>query len=453
VEVLEALRTALIFCPVLVTWAGLFLAGRSYKLLVDADPAAAGEPFLQLWLNGFRGTTAFTLDLVALVVAATLSAIILLSFVIHAVDARHAEESERSAARREGQVRRVATSCSLVLAEPRTDPARFLVERLEATLDAIRGTTDDFRKVGVSVSESLGHARTLVGQLESAATASARASAPVAAAIDRVNGAVGDLAEMASYQLEDLRERSIAAVGDSSSRLVRAVEQIEHRVQALLENAEAAGQTAEVRLASASANLLDLERTVTELLANLGVAVRSATDGLSAVVAEISPSIAASVSASATQLSENVDSTSRWVVGATEAVLGHSDEVLRRAENTYDRVGQSVAALLDEVRANHFSDVREAALRAIVEHSRQQSAALIDEVRRLGASIGAVIETVERAPAAVRDDGGRAPAANAVGRVGTAVLSNGVRPANAADVIEALGPQWDVPPSSGPETS
>lgn len=51
----EVLRNVLILVPVILTWAGLFYAALGYQTAIALDPTLAGEPFLLLWEQEFRG--------------------------------------------------------------------------------------------------------------------------------------------------------------------------------------------------------------------------------------------------------------------------------------------------------------------------------------------------------------------------------------------------------------
>lgn len=82
INVLEVIRSTLIFLPLVITWYGIAVASSSYQQLVATRPSAAQEPFLTLWLNGFDQLTSITLGWVAALDFAILLVVFLLSVII-----------------------------------------------------------------------------------------------------------------------------------------------------------------------------------------------------------------------------------------------------------------------------------------------------------------------------------------------------------------------------------
>ena len=140
-----SLRTILVFAPVLVTWVGLLFAGRAYAAMTAAGEGGDGESFLQLWLDGFGGRTALSLDRVAELAVLLISAAIAVSV---ATDRRHRADEQAvllaDQAHRH-RLRAFVSRATLALAPHRSNAAEQLGAHFE------RGLTELGRLVAETV--------------------------------------------------------------------------------------------------------------------------------------------------------------------------------------------------------------------------------------------------------------------------------------------------------------
>jgi hypothetical protein len=191
---LEAALGVMVFVPLLVTWAGLRMAGEAYGELAESDPAEASRPFLQLWQSGFGGHLSpyERFDSVTLTAVGLIAFLVLLA-VWHAwVRSRtDREEEAREADDRAvlGALTSVLTRAQLLLAEHKyTSPQRFAAELTGAAKQ---------------LSELTGQAAESHDKLVQAAGTADRAMADLAAATDRLShelpllGAAADRIEAA----------------------------------------------------------------------------------------------------------------------------------------------------------------------------------------------------------------------------------------------------------------
>lgn len=210
---LEAALGVLVFLPLLVTWAGLRLAGGAYGELAEADPEEASRPFLQLWQSGFDGhlSSYERFDSVALTAVGLIGVLLLLA-VWHAW-ARTRTENELASQEAEaalvlGHLTSVLTRTQLALvAHKHSSPQRFTAELTKAARQ-LRTLTD--RAVQTH------------DKLVQVADAGERAAEGISAATDRLSKEVPALAAAAG-RIETAVLDSAEAVRHAQSAAVDAV--------------------------------------------------------------------------------------------------------------------------------------------------------------------------------------------------------------------------------------
>ncbi len=79
----EFFRNVLVLLPLIVTWAGIWSAVDSYHSLITEKPQLAAQSFIYLWQGGFEGRTPLTLSLVAIIDAALLVGVFVLTFMVY----------------------------------------------------------------------------------------------------------------------------------------------------------------------------------------------------------------------------------------------------------------------------------------------------------------------------------------------------------------------------------
>lgn len=79
----EFFRNVLVLLPLIVTWVGIWTAVESYHSLIKDNPSLAAQSFVYLWQGGFEGRTWLTLSWVAIVDAALLFGVFVLTIVVY----------------------------------------------------------------------------------------------------------------------------------------------------------------------------------------------------------------------------------------------------------------------------------------------------------------------------------------------------------------------------------
>jgi uncharacterized phage infection (PIP) family protein YhgE len=136
----------------------------------------------------------------------------------------------------------------------------------------------------------------------------------------------------------------------------------------------------------AARTAVQVQKELGEAVAGLSEGVRAGTDQLSGVVVDLNGGLAAALAEAMDQLAGQVETSSQWSVGVAEAALKQSDDVLRASEQTFDRVGQSVADVYQRLDAVIARDERTSDLLAA--HGDA-----LERLRALEAGIGALTAT------------------------------------------------------------
>ncbi|MGW2642908.1 hypothetical protein [Streptomyces sp. NPDC001348] len=219
---LEAALGVMVFVPLLVTWAGLRMAGEAYGELAEDDPKEASRPFLQLWQSGFDGhlSSYERFDSVALTAVGLIGFLVLLAVWHACVRARTEreladQEDERNAVLAE--LVSVLTRAQLLLVTHRHgSPQRFAAE-LTVAAGQLRSLTRQVAKSHdslVLVAESADRAVTAL----SAATDRLSDEVPqLGAAADRIETAVRSGADA----LRDAQATAVDAVRSAQDSTTR----------------------------------------------------------------------------------------------------------------------------------------------------------------------------------------------------------------------------------------
>ncbi|WP_432484520.1 coiled-coil domain-containing protein [Kineococcus esterisolvens] len=222
-----ALRTVLVFAPVMVTWAGLLFAGRAYGQMTAAGDAVEGLSFLQLWLDGFGGRTFFSLDRVAELAVALITAAIAVSV---ATDRRHRADDEAGvaadAARRHA-LRALASRTTLALAPHRSNAAEQLGAHFERGLTELGRLVAETIRLHADTSTLVGHVRSASSTAIEAANAASTGGEQVAVAATRLEAAVAEAMGTHAEQIAADRAQHTATLRESTDRLERSLGQLE----------------------------------------------------------------------------------------------------------------------------------------------------------------------------------------------------------------------------------
>ncbi|MFB7472204.1 methyl-accepting chemotaxis protein [Kitasatospora sp. NPDC056184] len=311
----EVALGALVFVPLLVTWAGLMQATSAYRALIGADAGQAARPFLQLWQTGFEGRLPSWATFGDVALSATLFIALLLALsVAHGVRRAGTERREAAA---EGEAEDllaelapVLTRAQLVLNERRrSGPQRFAAELTGAaeTLERLgRQAADTQRELGeaalaversvAGAEQRLAEAGTAVDPLRRAVDGVEKAVDGIGRAVDGVGRAVRDSGDRLAETVRD----GAAATGDlvhrGGERVAEAAELVRRATDRV--GAELAG--AGERVEEAVLDLAVAQRGFTtgaETVADVNGQVLERLDGLTREVAALADRVAAAASA------------------------------------------------------------------------------------------------------------------------------------------------------------
>jgi hypothetical protein len=341
---LDLARNALIFVPVLLTWAAISQAVEAYEALVSTQKDLIGLPFLYLWQTGFDGRAGvMTLSRVALLDATVIVLLVILTLVSGAV-------------RQEGARRRAAR---FLIARRRVEGP--LVDATLALAGALPlGATDAIQRldeVGGALLRDLREDRLRLRELGDAQT---RQAAELAEATNGLRQTAEQI-EVAARVMTDVAPRlneALRSVGASQSAVASAQERLSAAVAALQ------SKTTEV-LQGTTATVERYDRAVRTALEPLIVATGVC-------------------GAAASELREGVAALTQRQGELLEQLAGEGDaqrSMYRQLMSTLDRFERALIAAAEYSATIHQTavDVRDLAntLPAMVSHVRHSLEAVV----------------------------------------------------------------------------
>ncbi|MFC5665477.1 methyl-accepting chemotaxis protein [Kitasatospora misakiensis] len=312
---IEVTLGALVFVPLLVTWAGLMQATSAYRALIGADARQAARPFLQLWQTGFEGRLPGWATFGDVALSATLFIALLLALsVAHGV--RRAGTERREAAAEAGaedllaELAPLLTRAQLVLNERRrSTPQRFTAELTGAaeTLERLgRQAADTQRELSAA---ALAVERSVAGAEERLAEAGAAVD-PLRRAVDGVEQAVdgiGKAVDGVGRAVRDSGDRLAETVRDGAAATDDLVQRSGRQAADAAELVRRATDRVGTELADAGERVEDAVRdlavaqrgftTGAETVADVGGQLLERLDGLTREVAAMADRVAAAASA------------------------------------------------------------------------------------------------------------------------------------------------------------
>ncbi|WP_432544574.1 hypothetical protein [Kineococcus sp. SYSU DK002] len=378
-----SLRTVLVFAPIMVTWIGLLFAGRAYGAMSAAGEADGGESFLQLWLDGFGGRTFFSLDRVAELAVALITAAIVAAVMtdrrqrLDEVSALQADESHRQL------LRAFAARATLVLAPHRSNAAEQLGAHFERGLTELGRLVSETIRLHADTSELVATVRSSAQHAITAAEAANAGGADVARAATQLSGAVteavsrhGELiaadrdqhtrtlaasTQTLTEHLEQVRAGTAEALREGlqgRDRVLSAVEGVSSAVEALSTQTRESITELSTAAATMSRHSADFGEAVTGHVAALSTTARESVETMHATVAEsvqkvttmTGEAFSEHVAASAEQAAVTMETLRRDVERtseAAEAALGTASRVLATAAEAADRRARHEERLAD----------------------------------------------------------------------------------------------------------
>jgi hypothetical protein len=432
---LEIVRTVLIFCPLLVTWVGLFLAGRAYNALTNSDPEAARLPFLKLWLSGFHGRTPVSLQRMALVTVLLIGALIVVSILLDRRGDADVESGLREQQAKRAALRDASTDAMLALAKHRlASPERFR-EEITRSSAAFGQVVGQIRAITDVVTGSLRELGVVAERLEAATSSSAETVREVEDTADRMSGVLARVEESLSGTLHQVRQ-SIDASGELLAHQVASSNaEVDRAVKAFSKEAAVGLQKLEGVVVANGAELAMhvqtsgqiMDRALREGTGDLGHQITTAVGALGDGVRDSLTKIQAAVLTNADDVSRHVQRASQEVdrsakesavdlaaqVAAAVAELGAGvTGNLEKVESAVQSFNQHTVAGLDKIEgavlantgqlAEHVKTSSGIMERALREGTGDLGTQISTAVSTLGAGITETLEKVQVAALAQR---------------------------------------------------
>jgi len=212
-------RNITILLPLLWTWLAIGFGVDAYNRLLATgdvnDARLLGAPFIEQWASGFGGRTWITFKWVALVDAALIFLVVLISAVV-SVDRKRLDvgiEQERE--EKWSELREVLTFASVQLASKAYDtPARFN-EELSRLWTKYEGVADQMRLASKELERSVSNSESYTSGLQAASDGLVGAGQSIA-------GAAGDLHGTIDGLKQDIvmLTQAATALGEDVNRLI-----------------------------------------------------------------------------------------------------------------------------------------------------------------------------------------------------------------------------------------
>lgn len=138
VDLADKVRNILVLVPILLTWFAFAEASRAYESYLTANPDQSDQSMLYLWQRGFGGfASPFspTFSTVALLDAAIIAVIILLTFYAHGRRERRDDKIDQTANAFQSDLDNVLAEATVVLAGDRGSRPAMLVRGVERLAD------------------------------------------------------------------------------------------------------------------------------------------------------------------------------------------------------------------------------------------------------------------------------------------------------------------------------
>ena len=278
-RILEALRTALIFCPVLLTWGGLLLAGRGYRGLLADDPSAANESFLKLWLSDFHGHSRFGLGGLSI---ATVVLLVLLIACSVTLTVRRDSEEDRQRHERQALLRRLQqalTLASLALVDHSANSSSALQHQVAEVAEGLSQVVDRTRDVTKRVTKSFQHIEGVADRLESTIQQADSVAQTIASSAAQVQDSIIDMGASFGATTEHMAQQHVKALTDSGIAVSQQLVSLQQGVSEALVSAGRNSATLASSAVESATAMRSIEQSIATTVNELGSRLpRSAPD-------------------------------------------------------------------------------------------------------------------------------------------------------------------------------
>jgi hypothetical protein len=405
----DKVRNVMVLLPILLTWFALFEAARNYQQYIEANPDEVRKPFLLLWEQGFGGTASWyspRFSSVALLDAAIILVIILLTFYSHGRRDEREEEIQKTANAFQTELDNVLAEATVALAPDRAGRPAMLarsVERLASRFD------NASQELLVRLKSEHDRLASIANRREREIADFGVFASGMRAGAEETHRLLLDLRQVSiglQQTLEDL-SGEIASSGDHQRSLQTSVASLE-RLMATDSQREATMTRHLADAASALAEAADRSIASAETASQAG---RIATEAVQSI-AEMASSLSASQSSLDRALAEQTDANAKLAdalrsgaggVSASSRILADVSMALGDLREEFNRIGQlsqeqtiTLSRLLSEqtTMASSLTDVAQDLSAASVSTSLRQRE-MNDEVSGLMRRLDALAATLQ----------------------------------------------------------
>jgi methyl-accepting chemotaxis protein len=291
IEIADKIRNVLVLVPILLTWAALAEASRSYDRFLEANPEEAGTPFLLLWQRGFGGESNWwspTFSTVAIIDAVVIMAMIILTFYTHGRREEQEDLIADTASSFQAEFDNVMAEAGVILAGDRANRPAQLADSVERLADRFdRGSQELLTQLQIE-HDRLEH---LATRREKEFADFGKFATGMRAGAEEMHRLLVDLRQVSSgleTALEDLSSE-VSASGDQQRSLLTAVTSLERMTSSAIQSDQAVTR----QLSLASTNLAETaEKAITgaEQAAQAGRIASDAVRGLGQIAQSIAES-------------------------------------------------------------------------------------------------------------------------------------------------------------------
>ena len=272
---LGAVRVALVFVPLAVTWAGVSWAGWLYQRELARSPELGPQSLFRLWLTGFDGAMP-SFHVMAIIVAVAVFGIIALTVLIARQEARAGEQRRQMQAMLNG----LLTESEVQLAVSRTGSPERFEAALTRTANDLSALAAELRSAAEIATTAMEGAVAATDAARGAADLTGQGAASLAASTSGLTSKVSDL----QLTVEQLRADQECYHDDLSRQLDEDRDQLglrmgehEQEIRKLLP--ELIDRIADAQTAALDSHLTELRKTLAEL-ARQQEALATAVDAL-----------------------------------------------------------------------------------------------------------------------------------------------------------------------------
>jgi len=345
VELADRIRNVLVLVPILLTWAALAEATKSYANFLENHPEKSNQPFLLLWQQGFGGEANFfapTFSSVAILDAIIILIIIALTFYAHGRRESHEDQVADTASRFQAEFENVLAESSVFLATDRASRPAQLAMSVENLAERFERSTQELL---TQLQVEHDRLESLAGRREKEFSDFGVFASGLRAGADEMHRLLVDLRQVSTAlegSLDDL-SGEVSIAGDQQRSLLTAVGNLERVTSSAIQS----DQSVMRQLAMAANSLSETaEKTISGADA-AAQASRAAADAVRGI-GQLAQQISDSQSRVEQSLSGETESNRRFAEAlqastsnsqTTAETLGTLNTGLGRLRDEFDRLG------------------------------------------------------------------------------------------------------------------